>query len=157
MRDSSPRINNLRYVCRIMIKIFKARVNLSRTWPIWHFSNPRVLQKWSEVTYLNKFELGSRNLQKGTKKLYKNFISIGENWLNKKTTPSINVLFSSNVGTKSESWLQKKNHLEQKCPIAFLESRNNKFELKLNKNQKSNYRKKILIETNEKKLHNRNK
>ena len=31
--------------------------------------------------------------------LLKNIISIGENWLNKKTTPSINIPFSLKVGT----------------------------------------------------------
>ena len=105
MRDNLPRINKPRYAHTIMNKLCKARIFLIRTRLMLQISNPQNFTKknrrWNIFFFIWTQELYIFNEVQTI--FLGNFISIGENWLNKKTTPSIDIPFSSKVGTKTQN------------------------------------------------------
>ena len=98
---NSPRKNNSRYALSITKKLFKTQHNLVQNMEnLAIFKPPELHKKNSEVKYLFTFEDRESISSMGYKKFsLKTIISIGENWLNKETTSSINITFSSKVGT----------------------------------------------------------
>ena len=93
VRDIFPRINNSRYTFKIMDKRAHELVQSMAKLAVYKFV--QFCKKWSEVIHLFKFDFrNSVSSMRHKNVLVKFIISIAENWLNKKTTPSINISFS---------------------------------------------------------------
>ena len=64
------------------------------------FELPKLCKNWLEEKYLFKLDFGESKSSFGNKKiLLLTIISIAESWLNEKSSPGINILFSSKVET----------------------------------------------------------
>ena len=65
------------------------------------FKPPDLQKKWSEVTYLFKFDFKKLISSTDKKNFVENYYFDRLKSTEKKITPSINIPFSSNVGTKT--------------------------------------------------------